>query len=186
MLFRSERASQTVEHRPIQILEHVRLDEPTWVVRLRLAIDAHNIEASGDVSMCPNAGTAEEVEKALHVGFDPNRINPKREFFRIEPDQAIAILKLFQTGEATREVTDQPSMVDQQSIAAAEQPRARCPNLDFEEMAIPMGTVLQSAHSDATVTVVATKKVRLADEETSPTAATRQVLGLDYSVQPGP
>ena len=129
---------------------------------------------------------AEEVEKALHVGFDPNRINPKREFLRIEPDQAIAILTLFHKGEATREVTDQPSMVDQQSIAAAEQLRARRPNLDFEEMAIPMGTVLQSAHSDATVTVVATKKVRLADEETSPTAATRQVLGLDYSVQPGP
>ena len=36
---------------------------------------------------------AEEVEKALHVAFGPNRINPKREFFRIEPDQAIAILK---------------------------------------------------------------------------------------------
>lgn len=129
---------------------------------------------------------AEEVEKALHVAFGPNRINPKREFFRIEPDQAIAILKLLHTEEATQEVTDQPSMIDQQSIAAAEQLRARRPNLNFEEMGIPMGAVLQSAHSDATVTVVAPKKVRLADEEMSLTAATRQVLGLDYSVQPGP
>ena len=129
---------------------------------------------------------AEEVEKALHVAFSPNRINPKREFFRIEPDQAIAILKLLHTEEATQEVTDQPSMIDQQSIAAAEQLRARRPNLNFEEMGIPMGAILQSVHSDATVTVVAPKKVRLADEEMSLTAATRQVLGLDYSVQPGP
>ena len=107
-------------------------------------------------------------------------------FFRIEPDQAIAILKLLHTEEATQEVTDQPSMIDQQSIAAAEQLRARRPNLNFEEMGIPMGATLQSVHSDTTVTVVAPKKVRLGDEEISLTAATRQVLGLDYSVQPGP
>jgi len=37
---------------------------------------------------------AEEVEKALHAAFSPNRINPKREFFSIEPEQAIAILKV--------------------------------------------------------------------------------------------
>lgn len=79
---------------------------------------------------------AEEVEKALHIAFGLNRINPKREFFRIEPDQAIAILKLLHTEEATQEVTDQPSMIDQQSIAAAEQLRARRPNLNFEEMGI--------------------------------------------------
>lgn len=82
---------------------------------------------------------AEEVEKALYVAFGPNRINPKREFFRIEPDQAIAILKLLHTEEATQEVTDQPSMIDQQSIAAAEQLRARRPNLNFDEMGIPVG-----------------------------------------------
>lgn len=40
---------------------------------------------------------AEEIENALHVAFGPNRINPRREFFRIEPDQAIAILKLLHT-----------------------------------------------------------------------------------------
>ncbi len=32
------------------------------------------------------------VEKALHIAFGPNRINPKREFFEIDSMQAIAII----------------------------------------------------------------------------------------------
>jgi len=30
---------------------------------------------------------SDEVESALHIAFGPQRINPKREFFRIEPEQ---------------------------------------------------------------------------------------------------
>jgi hypothetical protein len=37
----------------------------------------------------------EEVESALHLAFGPQRINPRREFFRIEPEQAIAFLNCY-------------------------------------------------------------------------------------------
>jgi hypothetical protein len=129
---------------------------------------------------------ADEVEQALHIAFAPNRINPRREFFRIEPEQAIAILQLLHTEDATGEVAAQPTGVDEQSLAAAEQLRKRRPNLNFEEMGIPIGSQLKSTHNDTEVTVVAPKKVRLGDEDMSLTAATRQLLQLDYSVQPGP
>lgn len=129
---------------------------------------------------------ADEVEQALHIAFGPNRINPKREFFRIEPLQAIAILKLLHTQDATSEVAAQPTGVDEQSLAAGEQLQKRRPNLNFEEMGIPVGSELKSTHSEASVTVVGPKRVRLGDEEMSLTAATRQILQLDYSVQPGP
>jgi hypothetical protein len=79
----------------------------------------------------------EEVEKALHIAFGPSRINPKREFFSIEVEQAVAILKLLHVQEATTEVAAQPDFVDSQSIAAAEQLRERRPNLNFEEMEFP-------------------------------------------------
>jgi hypothetical protein len=45
-----------------------------------------------------------EVENALHIAFAPYRVNPRREFFKIEPAQAIAILKLLHTADATAEV----------------------------------------------------------------------------------
>ena len=35
-----------------------------------------------------------EVESAFHLAFGPYRINPKREFFNIESEQAITLLKL--------------------------------------------------------------------------------------------
>ena len=129
---------------------------------------------------------AAEVERALHTAFYPNRINPKREFFRIEAEQAIAILRLLHTDETTQEVTLQPTEVDQQSLVAAEQMRARRPNLNFEEMGISIGSELRSVKAGISVTVAGPKKVRLGDEEMSLTAATRQVLALEYSVAPGP
>ena len=129
---------------------------------------------------------AEDVEKALHTAFGPNRINPKREFFRIDPEQAIAILRLLHTEDATREVSQQPTGIDQQSVAAAEQLRSRRPNLNFEEMDIPIGSILQSTRDETTVTVVAAKRVKLGEEEMSLTAATREMLGNEHDVAPGP
>lgn len=128
---------------------------------------------------------ADEVEQALHRAFAPSRVNQKREFFKIEPEQAISILKLLHVEDATSELEKAPTLIETQEIAAGQEFRARRPNLNFEEMGIPTGSVLNFIESDATVTVVAPKKVRLGDDEMSLTAATRSLLGLDYSVAPG-
>ncbi len=53
-------------------------------------------------------------------------------------------------------------------------------------MGIPVGAELRSTHGDIVVTVVGPKKVRLADEELSLTAATMQVLQIEHAVQPTP
>jgi hypothetical protein len=127
---------------------------------------------------------SEEVEKALHVAFGPSRVNPKREFFSITPEQAIAILKLLHTEDATATVSQQPTELDQQSITAGEQLTSRRPNLNFHEMGIPNGSLLQSTHDETEVTVLAPKRVKFGEEELSLTAATRIVLAIDYSVAP--
>jgi hypothetical protein len=129
---------------------------------------------------------AEEVERALHIAFSPQRINPKREFFKIEPEQAIAILKLLHTEDATAEVEQQPTTLDQESVVAAEQLKSKRPNMNFLEMGIPAGSQLHSVHGLSIATVISAKKVNFNGEETSLTAATRQVLGIEHSVQPSP
>jgi hypothetical protein len=35
------------------------------------------------------------VERALHIAFGPDRVNPAREFFSIAPERAIAIINAF-------------------------------------------------------------------------------------------
>lgn len=129
---------------------------------------------------------AEEVEKALHIAFSPHRINPKREFFKIEPEQAIAILKLLHTEDATAEIEQQPTTLDQESIIAAEQLKSKRPNMNFSEMGIPIGAELHSVHGPYLATVITSKKIRFNGEDSSLTAATRQVLGIEHSVQPSP
>ena len=131
----------------------------------------------------PNAG---EVEKALHIAFGPSRVNAKREFFRIEPEQAIAILKLLHTEDATRQVAGQQDLLDQESRLAAEQAKTKRPKMNFAEMGIPVGSQLQYAHGDVSVTVSGPKKVTYQGDEESLTAVTKHLLGLDYSVQPSP
>ncbi|MGA9768971.1 MAG: GIY-YIG nuclease family protein [Blastocatellia bacterium] len=101
---------------------------------------------------------AEEVEKAMHTASAPYRINPKREFFRIEPEQAIVILKLLHTEDATTEILQQPTDLDQQSLAAAEHLKSRRPPLNFAEMNIPIGASLQSIHDDTVVISSLTEK----------------------------
>src|SRR5690349_3685288 len=46
----------------------------------------------------------ERVEKALHIAFGPNRINPRREFFEVDPAQAIAIIRLMELEDVTPKV----------------------------------------------------------------------------------
>ena len=113
-----------------------------------------------------------DVERALHTAFAPQRINPKREFFKIDPEQAIVILKLLRVEDATQELAGEVDGVDAESVAAGLELRKRRPNLNFEEMGIPIGSVLHFTQSDATVEVVGPRKVKLGDEEMSITAAT--------------
>lgn len=128
-----------------------------------------------------------EVELALHVAFAPQRLNPKREFFRIDPTQAIAIMKLLHKPDATAEVASQPTGVDETSMAAAAQAKARRPNVDFHEMGIQDGSILEAvSNPDITVVVTAAKKVKLGEEELSLTSATQQALHLSYAVRPAP
>ena len=129
---------------------------------------------------------ADEVERALHRAFAPNRLNPKREFFSIEADQAISILKLLHVEDATNELNAAPTSIEPQEVEAATQYASRRPSYNFLELGIPVGSVLVFNDGRTTVTTVGPKKVRFNDEELSLTAVTRQLLQVDYSVAPGP
>ena len=126
------------------------------------------------------------VEKALHVAFNPNRVNPKREFFSIDPEQAIAILKLLGNKDVTPLLNDDlNSNVSPTELEAVKQAKKKRPNINYTEMSLAVGTVLTFAN-DATVEVViiSDKKVLYNEEEVSLTRVTKELLELDYAVQP--
>ncbi len=133
--------------------------------------------------------SAAEVEKALHQAFDPHRLNPAREFFEVEPENVVAIMRLL--GE---DVTDLVQAADDRDTeltatdrAARERADRRRPNFNFKEMEIEPGTELRFRDDETvTVEVVDERLVRMGDEILSMSAATRRACGVDRPVAPMP
>ena len=128
-----------------------------------------------------------KVESALHIAFEPSRINPSREYFRIRSSQAIAILKLLDQQEITPELNEElnnnVSLVERNSGKKLK----KRPNFNFAEMNIPDASELVFyKDSNVTVTVSGDTQVKFNDRITSLTAATKEIMDLDYSVQPSP
>lgn len=126
------------------------------------------------------------LEKALHNAFAPQRINPKREFFQIDPTQALGIIKLIQIKEVTPQVLAQKSEISEAELDAAQAVKKRRPNLNFDEMQIPYGSQLINISTGESVQVASPKTVIFRDQELSLTAATKIALELDYNVAPTP
>jgi hypothetical protein len=133
---------------------------------------------------------AGEVEKALHFAFGNTRVNPNREFFKIEAERVIAVLKLLKVDDITVQFEQQleadVEAVDKQS--AENFKNTKRPRMNFYELGIQNGSVLVSKNGQAQVTVVEEKKVNFNGIICSLTEATRKLLRLpdDYPLQPSP
>jgi len=135
-------------------------------------------------ALVPNC---EKVEKALHIAFGPNRVNPKREYFEIESSQAIAIIRLMQIEDLTPKVAIEKEEVDVIDREAGEvYAKKKRPRFNFAEMGIPAGSELVSVANGETVIVIGERLVNFRGQETSLTNATRIILDNGYHVAPGP
>jgi hypothetical protein len=130
----------------------------------------------------------DEVERALHTAFGPDRVNPRREFFEIEAIQAITIIKLLEIENVSPLVEQEANIIDEAEIDAGKAYSQKRPKMNFIEMGIPIGSELVFNNNGEIATVVNEKSVRFRDEETSLTNATRLALGEGYAyhVAPGP
>lgn len=130
----------------------------------------------------------DEVERALHTAFGPDRVNPKREFFEIEATQAITIIKLLELENVSPLVEQEADIIDEAEIDAGKAYAQKRPKMNFIEMGIPIGSELVFNNNGEIAIVVSEKSVRFRDEETSLTNATRLALGegYAYNVAPGP
>ena len=124
------------------------------------------------------------VERALHTAFGPYQINSQREFFEIDTIQAAVLLDQWGNEDVTPQVNAENETIDAESRRAAKRLSKKRPNLNFEEMSIPVGSILSAVNSDDKAEVVGPKKVKFREKEMSLTGATKIMLGLDYAVQP--
>ncbi len=127
-----------------------------------------------------------KVESALHVAFGPSRINPNREFFKIDSEQAIAILKLLEQKDVTPQVSSELNSNLSQAEKDSGKKLKKRPRMNFSEMGIPSDSELIFKDGNTSVIVKDERKIIYNAEIMSLTAATKRIMELDYSVHPSP
>lgn len=112
-------------------------------------------------------GQANALEKALHTAFAPDQGNASREFFKMDPERVLAILRVW----PGRDVTPKGN----KRVKKRRTPR---PRLNFDEMGIPVESTLTAISTGEEATVVGPKRVRFRGKEMSLSEATRHILNI--------
>ncbi|NTV60613.1 MAG: GIY-YIG nuclease family protein [Chlorobiaceae bacterium] len=120
-----------------------------------------------------------KLEKTLHQLFSEARINPKREFFKIDPEKVVLAISI---GEF-KEITPGAAQIDVEEQEALEKVKARRPRLNIEALGIKPGDILTlSRDENITAIVVDNGKVNFEGEVLSLSAAALKALhSLGYS-----
>lgn len=134
-------------------------------------------------------GDCAKIEHALHTAFAPQRVNANREFFRIQVEQAKAILELFHHEDMTEEVADEiANDLTPEDVAARERVQIHRPALNFLDMGMQVGDILQwKADPSIFVTIVSGRSVKYEDEEVSISSLSARLKGYTTRhIAPGP
>ena len=130
-----------------------------------------------------------KVEKALHFAFGDSRVNPKREFFRVDPAKVRAILELLMVKDVTPQVESEMSegldAIDRESRDDLK--RTRRPTMNFREMNIPVGATLTYGEDpQVQVKVVGDRQVEYNGAPCSLLHATKEIKQLTHDIRPAP
>lgn len=120
-----------------------------------------------------------KLEKKLHQLFSENRVNPKREFFRVDPEKVVLAISIGDFKEITPGVAE----IDNEEQKALEKAKARRPRIKLEALGIKPGDVIScSRDQNITATVVDGGRVNFYGEILSLSAAALKALhSLGYS-----
>ncbi len=125
-----------------------------------------------------------KVERAFHQAFGPYRVNPKREFFEIEPAQAIALLELMALEDVTPAMQHEAEQVDTEALASVERfKKARKPPLNFLEVGVPLGSTLVFTEGEQTCIVSDPRRVEFEGEIYSMSRLAKRLTGLDRALR---
>jgi hypothetical protein len=116
---------------------------------------------------------ATKLEKTLHQLFAETRVNPKRAFFRVDPEKVVLAISI---GEF-KEVTPGSADVDKEEKEALEKVKARRPRIKLEAIGILPGAVLNFSRDESvTATVLEGGRLNFEGEVLSPSAAALKAL----------
>ncbi|MCW5199744.1 GIY-YIG nuclease family protein [Desulfobulbus sp. F1] len=124
-----------------------------------------------------------KLEKTLHQLFSENRVNLKREFFKVDPENVVLAISIGEFKEITPIVTE----IDKEDQQALKKATARRSPLKLDAIGIKVGDVLTcSRDENITATVIEGGKVIFQDEALSLSNAALKalhILGYSYNTR---
>lgn len=121
------------------------------------------------------------VEHQLHDAFDNNRINPRREFFQIDPERVVAALKLAEIENITPKRDIVENKEDQKALNEV---RERRPPFRFDMVDIPTGAeIVFSRDENIKAKVIDNRFIELNGETTRLSVSAQKLLDYDYMPQ---
>lgn len=139
-----------------------------------LSLDTTSVPLPFECYYAAQVTDSAKVERALHIGLGDHRVRNSREFFRMEPYRAKAILELLAIADVTpgNSVFNEPE--DQEALTRAVALR---PAFRFSMVNIPAGSILNFAKDEnITAVVIDDKKIRFRDRETSLSASALEIV----------
>lgn len=120
-----------------------------------------------------------KLEKTLHKLFSDHRVNPKREFFRVDPEKVVLAISI---GEF-HEITPGAPSIDKDEQQALEKAKARRKKIKLDALGIQPGDVLKCSRDETLIaTVLEGGKVSYLGEPMSLSAAALKALhSLGYN-----
>ncbi|HWQ27247.1 MAG TPA: GIY-YIG nuclease family protein [Chlorobaculum sp.] len=94
---------------------------------------------AAEVQNCAN------LERKLHQLFSENRVNPKREFFKIDPERVVLAISI----GAFKEVTVGTTQIDKEEQEALEKAKSRRPRLRLDALGIKPGEILTLSRDES-------------------------------------
>ena len=145
----------------------VKIGKTTRDVELRLAdLYSTGVPLPFECEYAAKVSNVDKTEKAFHTAFEPSRVNPRREFFNINPEQAIAVLELMAIEDVTPEVQNEAKNIDVEASVSAEKfKKKRRPTLNYYEMGLKAGDILKFGRNEETCTVLNGRQVSYKGEE---------------------
>ena len=139
----------------------VKIGKTTRDVELRLAdLYSTGVPLPFECEYAAKVKDVDKTEKAFHTAFEPSRVNPKREFFNINPEQAIAVLSLMAIEDVTPSVQDEAKKIDVEASASAEKfKKKRRPTINYFEMGLKEGDILKFGRNEESCTVLNGRQV---------------------------
>lgn len=123
------------------------------------------------------------VEHQLHDAFDDNRVNPKREFFRVAPERVVAALKLAEI----EDITPKKDLIEtEEDREAHEEALERRGRFNFELARIPLDAEIYFSRDEnkkaKVIDLHSAKSIEYNGEITSLSTSAQEILGVAYGV----